>query len=371
MPLFLRNILVLFRKELLNIFKNKKNRVILVMPVIVQTLIFGYVATYDLNNVEFMVLDMDKSSSSRELISSFDASPIFFNQGYLENINQIAPALDNKKVRLIISIEPHFEQKLLSGQSPKIQVLVDGRNSNVAGAALGYSTRIINNFNNEQLKKHRITSPLTLSTRSWYNPNLETRWNIMASMLSLLAVIQIIVLAGQSVATEKEQGTFDQLLVTPLSPMMILIGKALPPMAVGFMQSAIVLTISVFWFNIPFAGSIPLLILSLFVCNFAVIGIGLCISVFSANMQQALLYSFASIMPMILLSGFLTPVSSMPKILQVLTLVNPIRYGVEITQRIYLEGSTFLEIYHLLIPLVLIGCIGLTISTKLFRSFVG
>ncbi len=371
MSLFIQNIRVLFKKELLNILKNKKNRVILVMPVLIQTLIFGYVATFDLNNIEYMVLDMDKSHSSKELLSHFEGANIFHKVKNLDNTNQIANELDNKNARMIISIEESFEKKLHAGQTADVQILLDGRNSNVAGAALGYATRIINNYNKEQLGKIGISdSIINVSTRSWYNPNLETRWNIMASMVSLLAVIQVIVLSGQSVATEKEQGTFDQLLVTPLSPMVILIGKALPPMFVGFAQSTIVLFISILWFNIPFAGSFILLYLSLFICNFAVIGIGLCISVFATNMQQALLYSFALLMPMILLSGFLTPVSSMPKILQIITLANPIRYNVEIAQRIYLEGASILQIYHLLLPLILIGSITLFVATKLFRTFI-
>ncbi len=372
MRIFLSQFLVLLKKELLSILKNPKNRIILIMPIVIQCLIFGYVATFDLNSIEYAVLDEDKSHSSRELIAFFDGSPIFKKQRNIENAMQITQILDNKEALLLLHIKEGFEKKLNNpqdGKSASVQILVDGRNSNVAGIAQGYANLIIENYNAAHLETKGIgTKNLSIETRAWFNPNLETRWNIMAGMLAILGIIQIIVLSAQSIAIEKEQGTFDQLLVTPLEAMTILIGKSLPPIIIGLIQSSIVLLISQFWFNIYCAGSYILLFFFLLISNFAVVGFGLCISVFATTMQQALLYTFSSVMPMILLSGFLTPIDSMPEVLQYLTLLNPARYSVEIVQRIYLEGSTFFEIYHLLIPLVMIGSLGLFISSKLFRS---
>ncbi len=360
---------VLLKKELLTILKNKKNRIILVMPILMQTLIFGYVATFDLNNIDYYILDDDRSTASQMLLAKFDGASVFNKKGTLENSNQFAEILDNKKALVIIHIQNNFQEKLNAQDEAHVQIIVDGRNSNVSSVALAYATKIISAFNKDIMQNNGINyEPLTISSRAWFNPNLETRWNILAGMIALLAVIQIIILSGQSIAIEKEQGTFDQLLVSPLPPLTILVGKALPPMLVGLVQSTIVLCVAKFWFEIPFAGSYFLMYLCLCCCNFAVIGIGLCISVFAANMQQALLFSFSSIMPMILLSGLFTPISSMPSFLQVVTIANPIRYGVELTQRIFLEGSTFAEIQHLLFPLIIIGAIGITISAKLFKS---
>ncbi len=365
----LSTLLVLIKKELLIMLKNKKNRIVLIMPILMQTLIFGYVATFDLNNIDYYILDNDNSNASRDLISRFEGSSVFVKRGFLESPLQFAETLDNKEALLILNIKEDFQKKINMQQTAEVQVIVDGRNSNVSGTAMAYATRMIEEFNKDILEKNGINfQPITLSSRAWFNPNLETRWNVLAGMIALLAVLQIIILSSHSLAIEKEQGTFDQLLVSPLSPITILIGKAIPPMCVGIVQSTIVLCVAKFWFSIPFAGSYFLLYLSLFFLNFAVIGLGLCISVFSANMQQALLYSFTCIMPMILLSGLFTPISSMPQILQALTLVNPIRYGVELTQRIFLEGSGFLEVQHLLLPLFLIGIIGILASTILFRK---
>ncbi len=374
MRLFFAQLSVLLEKELLSILKNPKNRVILIMPILVQTLVFGYVATFDLNKVEYALLDNDKSHSSRELIAYFDGSPIFQRVKTLDNASQISEILDNKMALLVLHIESNFEKDLNNPQknkNAKVQVLVDGRNSNVANAAMGYANNLVTDFNSAHLEKKGLdTQSLNIHSRAWFNPNLETRWNIMSGMLAVLGIIQIIVLSAQSVAIEKEQGTFDQLLVTPLKPMTILIGKSIPPMVIGFVQALLVLMIAQFWFGIYCAGSYTLLFFFLILNNYAVVGFGICISVFASNLQQALLYSFSSIMPMILLSGFLTPVDSMPQILQTITLLNPARYGVEISQRIYLEGSSFFEIYHLLIPLFIIGTVGIIISARLFRSSI-
>lgn len=366
------NILVLIRKEALMILKDKRSRFILIMPILAQTLLFGYVATYDLNKVEYALLDEDHSLASRELVRHFDASPIFQRMITLNNSMQIADVLDNKKASMVLHIEPHFEQRLGAGHTVGVQVLVDGRNSNVAGTAAGYASGIIEGFTAARLQERGLAGPaVTISSRAWFNPNLETRWNIISGMLAVLAVIQVMVLAGQSVAREKEQGTFDQLLVTPFGPLTIMLGKALPPILVGLVQSTLVLLIALKWFNIPFAGSFAMLYLALVVFNFAVVGIGLCVSAFSATMQQAMLYSFTLLMPMVLLSGFATPISAMPKALQISTLANPLRYGVELAQRIYLEGAGMAELAHLFWPLGLTAIVTLGAASRLFRSRLG
>ena len=209
---------------------------------------------------------------------------------------------------------------------------------------------------------------LSLSSRAWFNPNLETRWNIISGMIAILSTIQVMVLAGQSVAREKEQGTFDQLLVTPFGPTTIMLGKALPPVLVGLGQSSLVLLIALFWFGIPYAGSFALLYLGLVIFNFTVVGVGLCVSAVTATMQQAMLYTFTLLMPMILLSGFTTPISSMPHALRLATLFNPARYGVEFAQRIYLEGAGTAEMLPVFWPLAVMSVVTLGAASRLFRS---
>lgn len=372
MRMFLLGVLVLIRKEALMISKDKRVRMILVMPILVQTLIFGYVASYDLTRVDYALLDEDRSPASRALIRRFDGSGIFRRVATLSGVGQVAGMLDNKRALLVLHIGPHFERDLNAGRTVPVQVLVDGRNSNVAGTASGYASALVESFSADRLRERGMAAPaLTVSSRAWFNPNLETRWNIIAGMLAILAAIQVLMLAGQSVAREREQGTFDQLLVTPLGPMAIMLGKTVPPVLVGVGQSSLVLLIALYWFGIPYAGSYLLLYAGLVLFNLTIVGVGLCVSALTSSMQQAMLYTFTLVMPMILLSGFTTPITSMPEWMQMLTLFNPVRYGVEFTQRLYLEGAGFEEVRFLLLPLAVMAILTLGMASRLFRSRLG
>ena len=372
MPNFLYGLWVLFRKELRMTFKDKMSRTILFAPVLVQTFLFGYVASYDLTYAEYALLDNDRSEASRELAAAFGGSGIFHRTLVLDNASQIADAVDNQKAGLVIHIERGFERALNAGHTVPVQLVVDGRNSNVAGTASGYASQIIEDFSRDRLRRRGVFVPeVAVYTRAWFNPNLTTRWNIISGMVAVLAVIQVMVLSGQSVAREKEQGTFDQLLVTPFGPMTLMLGKALPPVCVGLAQSSVVLLIALYWFGIPYAGSYLPLYIGLVIFNFTIVGIGLCISALAATMQQALLYSFTLLMPMVLLSGFATPIASMPQALQYATLLNPVRYGVEIAQRVYLEGAGVTEMLALYWPMAIMATVTLGVASRLFRSRLG
>lgn len=366
---FLYSVRVLFRKELRMILKDPRSRFVLIFPVIVQSLLFGYVATYDLNKVLYALLDEDGTASSRDLAAAFDGSGIFRRVATLRNSSDMARQLDGKRALVVIHIGPGFERRLAGGEEAPVQALVDGRNGNVAGIAASYVTVIVNAFNKKRLAARGIVMPgVEIASRAWFNPNLETRWNIVAGLVVTMALIQVVILAALSVAREKEQGTFDQLLVTPLGPMAIMLGKALPAVAVGIAQSELVLLIALYWFAIPFAGSYLLLFAGLLLFNLALVGIGLCISALAATMQQALLYAFSLILPMILLSGFATPLSSMPGAIRLATYVNPCRYGIEFAQRIYLQGATLADIAHTFWPLALMAAVSMGAAARLFRT---
>ncbi len=366
---FLLGVLTLFRKEALMTLKDKRGRLILIMPLVIQTLLFGHVASYDLNLAEFALLDEDHSWSSRELVRQVEGNGIFRRVLTLANASQIAETLDNKRALLVLHIGRDFERRLNLGESAPVQVLVDGRHSNTAGTAAGYVSALVEGFNAARARERGVRLPsMSVSTRAWFNPNLETRWGMLSSLIAVLALIQVIVLAAQSAAREKELGTFDQLLVTPFGPMTIMLGKALPPVLIGLAQSTIVFALAAGVFRIPFAGSLPTLYLALLLFNFAVVGIGLCISALSSTMQQAMLYTFTLVMPMVLLSGFATPVSSMPEAFQWATLVNPVRYAVDFVHRVYLEGAGIVEIGTDLLAMLGIAVVTLGSAARLFRA---
>ncbi len=219
-------------------------------------------------------------------------------------------------------------------------MIADGRNSNTAATAIGYVSTIVESFNSNWRKEHgQSHPPIRLTTRAWYNPNLDTRWHMIPALIGTLSLLQTVLLTGLSVAREREQGTFDQLLVTPFRPSEIMIGKALPSMLVGIVQATLVLLVAQLWFRIPFAGSFVTLYLGISLFVLAAIGMGLLLSSLATTMQQAMLFSFLLIMPFTILSGLATPISSMPDSLQYLTYINPLRYAINIAHRVYLEGA--------------------------------
>lgn len=365
---FLFRLMALIRKELLTVLKDPSSRTILFVPVLLQSMLFGYGATYDLTNVPYAVLDQSRSPTSAALLARLDGAGYFHRVETLASDERIAPLIDTQRALMVIRIDPLLEQKLAAGESAPIQLLLDARNSTTANSAAAYVSAIIDAFNADQVQRHGGAGPpLTIETRAWYNPNLETRWNFMPALIASLSMLQTLLLTALSVAREREQGTFDQLLVTPLSPLEIMIGKAIPPMMIGLVQSTLVLLVTRFWFHIPMAGSLLTLYAGLLAFILAAVGIGLAISALSLNMQQAMLYAFVLLMPMMLLSGLTTPVATMPRALQIATLANPLRFGIDIVRRVYLEGVGLGALTSDLLPLLLIAAVTLPTAAWLFR----
>lgn len=361
---YLLRIGFLCRKELIALLKEPASRAVLFAPALVQSLLFGYGATFDLREVPYAVLDQSGGVASSELLTRLDGTGVFQRRASLTSTAQIAALIDAEQVMLVITIPSDFQSRLAAGQAAPLQVIMDGRNSTTAGVAAGYIGAIVTGFNQSQ---GGTGQGITLLTRSWYNPNLESRWQLMPALIAGLSMLQTLLIAALSVAREREQGTFDQLLVTPLTPMQILAGKALPSILVGLVQSTIILLIIRFWFHIPMSGSLGLLYLALLVFTVASVGIGLSISAVAANMQQAMLYTFLLIMPLMLLSGLMTPVANMPEALQVATYANPLRFGIDLVRRVYLEGAGLHEVGFNFIPMLVVALITLPLAAWLFR----
>lgn len=364
----LLRILILCRKELLAVLKDPRSRIVLFVPVVLQTLLFGYAATFDLNRVPYALLDQDRSAASHELVEQIEGSGVFRRVMQLNSVAEIAGAIDGKHALLVLHIDETFQRELSAGRQASVQVVVDGRNSNTSTTATGYIQAVVEGFNARWRTEHGGgAAPIIVEARAWYNENLETRWFMIPSLIAALSMLQTVMLTALSVAREREQGTFDQLLVTPLRPAEIMLGKAVPPILIGLLQASVILMIALFWFGIPFAGSVVTLYAALLTFTVASVGIGLAISASSANMQQAMLYTFALLMPMMLLSGLASPIANMPRVMQLLTLVNPLRYGIEMVLRVYLEGAGLVLILGSLWPLAAIACITLPASAWLFR----
>ena len=361
---FWRRIKFIITKEFLATLNDPKTRLTLFLPALLQSLLFGYGASFNLDSVPYAVFDQSHSSYSTELLAHLDGTGIFERTRTLTSTSQIADAIDSDDALLVVTFESQFADKIASGESAEVQIIMDGRNSTTAGVASNYLSTIISDYNKD------LQGGTILETQSVarFNPNLITRWMFLPSMIVMLSLSQVIMLAGLSVAREREQGTFDQLLVTPLSPLEILIGKAVPPMIIGMIQSSIVLLISVFWFDVPLSGSLFLIYLTLFIFMLSCVGIGLGISAISLNMQQVMVYCFVLLLPMNLLSGMTAPVRNMPEVLQYCTYVNPLRFAIENVRRIYLEGATFADIGLNFIPMILVAAVTLPAAAWLFRN---
>jgi ABC-2 type transport system permease protein len=362
-------ILALARKELLTALRDRRSRASLFVPPILQCLIYGYAATYDLNTVQYAVLDQDHSAASHSLLAHLDGSGLFVRVADLQRESDIGQIIDRQRALLVVQIPQDFARSLNSGEPADVQVIADGRNSNTAGTATGYVQAIVDSFNAQWRTAHGMASPpVRVTTRAWFNPNLETRWQMIPALIGTLTFLQTLMLTALSVAREREEGTFDQLLVTPYRPGEIMAGKALPCMLVGVIQATSVLLVAQLWFRIPFAGSFLTLYAGLSLFLLAAVGIGLMVSSVVATMQQAMLFAFVLAMPFALLSGLTTPVSNMPMLLQYFTFINPLRYAIDIAHRVYLEGASLGQLVPELWPLSIIGIITLGAASWMFRN---
>ena len=365
----LLRVMALIHKELLAVLKDARTRNMLLLQPVLQCLIFGYAATLDLTNVPYAALDRDRSAASSALLAKLDGSGVFHRIANLTDAADMRRLIDNQKALIVVQIDPDFERQLSAGQSAAVQVIADGRNSNTAGAALGYVDAAVDSFNADWRSDHGLPAPpVQVSVRAWYNPNLETRWNLVPALVGTITMMSTLMLAALSVAREREEGTFDQLLVTPFSPVEIMAGKAIPAMMIGVVQATSALLVAQLWFKIPFAGSFVTLYVGLILFLLAAVGIGLFVSSIATTMQQAMLYAFVLIMPFALLSGLTTPVSSMPQILQDFTLINPLRYAIDLVHRVYLEGVGLDRLVPDLWPMAIIASVTLGAAAWMFRN---
>lgn len=355
-------------KEFLALLKDKKGRMVFIGPPIIQLIVFGYAATFDLNQVPYAVFNEDSGAAARQFLQRVEGSSAFRLMGYLESDRQIAPLIDSRKALMVLHIGPRFTEDLLLRRTAPLQVIIDGRNSNTAMLVAGYMRTILTRFNEEWAETHGYSRPpAKLDTRAWFNPNLQSRWFIVPGIVGLLTLVVTVMVTALSVAREREAGTFDQLLVTPLRPVEVLLGKALPGIVIGFLEANLIILIAVLWFHVPLRGNLLALYLGLFLFLLSVIGVGLMISSIAVTQQQGLLGGFLFLVPSIILSGFATPIANMPQTVQVLTLVNPMRYFLVILRSVFLEGGSGSLLWPEYWPMAVIGVVNLALAGWLFR----
>ena len=378
---FFRRVLALMKKEFITIWNDPKTKGIIIGLPIVQLLIFSNAATMEVRNIDVVTLNRSQSVESRELLSRFENSPRFRNFYYVDNEADFKKKLDAQKVQIGLMINNDFSRNIKSGKTATVQVISDGRQTNSASIASGYASQIITGYGAEVSSSTRPSLPrgegvmssanINISVRNWFNPNLEYKWYILTVIVAMLSLVTTLILTSLSIARERELGTFDQLIVSPLSSFEILLGKSIPPLIIAMALTMIMTGIVIIFFHIPFAGSFLLFMISIFISLLAIVGVGLYISAICNTQQQAILSAMTFMMPAVLLSGFISPIEDMPVALQYLTWLNPVRFFMVLTRGIFLKGMGFADVFTNLIPLIIIASITLTLAGRTFKRKLG
>ena len=366
-----RRMVTIVRKELLVLLCNRVSRMLIIVPPLVQIVIFGWAATMEVRNVDVAVLDHDNGRWSREIVHRLEGSPTFRSVRFLPSEQRIRPVLEGQEALFILSFDQEFSRRVERGESAEMQVILDGRRSNAAQIAAYYLSRIVEGMAvDTPLGRAAATAAaprLDVRMRCWFNPNLEFQWFFLPNLIGMLSLILGLVVTGLSVAREREVGTFDQLLVSPATPTEIALAKLAPGCIVGLVHGTIFLLITVFGFGVPFTGSVVLLYLAMLVFAVASGGVGLMVSSLSATQQQAFLGAFTVGVPCILISGAVTPIINMPIFLQHASQLNPLRHFTVISQGVFLKDITFAAAAVSLGKITLISLAAVSVAVWMFK----
>lgn len=361
-------------KELRQLFRDPKTkRVIFVSPVI-QLLLLGYAVNTDVRNVAVALADHDRTRNSRELVDAFTASGHFRIVETTDRRGDLGAALDQGRAVATLEIPSGYARDLRAGRGATVQFLVDGTSSNTATVAQGNAARIVREMGLRQathLSPGSLTRPgIDLRARAWYNPSLESRAYNVPAVIGMVVLLMSLLLTAMAVVREREVGTLEQLLVSPLTPTELILGKTLPAAGIAMMQLALVTAVALLWFDIPFRGSIPALVLAAGLFILAGLAVGLLISTISRTQQEAFLAMFLFLLPAIILSGLLYPIDTMPSVFRQLTLINPLRHFLEVVRGIFLKGHGFADLG---VPFAVLACMaaaGMSVAVARFRRSI-
>lgn len=361
----LRRIGWMVRKELRQVFRDPRMARLVVVAPIVQLLVFGYAVSTDVRHTPTIVLDRDQSRDSRELVEALTASGYFDVTLTAERDSDLASALEHGRAAVALAIPPGYSRDLASGQAT-VQLLFDGTNSNQATIAKGHAERIVQDV---ALARSLAGSapPLDVRSRAWYNPDLASRNYNVPAVIGLLLSLVCQLLTALAVVREREIGTLEQLAVSPLRPIELILGKTIPFALIALVDLVLITGMALLWFRVPFRGSPWLLLAATLLFVACALGNGLLISTISKTQQEAFLSAFLAYMPMVLLSGFMFPVASMPRLFQILTLANPMRHFLVVVRGIFLKGVGLLDVLPELGALALFAAIVLALATRRFH----
>jgi ABC-2 type transport system permease protein len=356
-------------KELKQLFRDPRSKRVVFVAPILQLVLFGYAVNTDVRNVATAVVDHDRTPESRELVSTLTASGYFRVVASSDDAGALGDALDSGSALVGLEIPAGYARDLVAGRSPSVQLLVDGTNSNTATVAQGYALRIVADLGvRGQVAVEGRPLGIDLRARAWFNPSLESRVYNVPAVIGVIVLLMCLLLTALAVVREREVGTLEQLLVSPLSASELMIGKTIPVAGVALVQMTLVTSVALLWFDVPLRGSLAALALAAALFIVAGLSLGLLISTFSATQQEAFLAMFLLLLPAIILSGFLYPIDTMPEAFQYLTLANPLRHFLEIVRGIFLRGAGVGELWVQLTTLAGMATAGLVVASWRFRA---
>jgi len=345
----------LMHKELQAIVGDKQSLRLLIMPVIIQLLLFPFAATLEVTNNTLAIVDDDGGAASAELIQRLTQTPAFTRVVRLTSEAEARSYIDRRRALIVLRVPARFSESVARGEPEPIQIILDGRRSNSAQIAMAYIQDILAGLPLAHIERRPDGDAIAI--RHWYNENLEYYRFILPSLVAIITTVSALIVTAMSIAREREQGTLDQLLVSPLTPFLIFVGKAAPAIIVALIQASIILVGSVLGYGVPFQGSLLLLYACIVAYAGALIGVGLMISSVCSTQQQAFLGVFLFTMPAIVLSGYVTPVDNMPYWLQIATWANPVRHFILIAKAVYLKAAVFQDFAANVVALLIIGVV--------------
>lgn len=374
-------------KEFIQIFRDPRMKAVIFGTPIIQLVVIGYAVTTDVTQVATAIADFDRTQETREIARRFESSGYFRVIRSVEDAKVVRTLIDQGEVKVAIQFDPGFARDLARGRTAVIQVIVDGTDSNTAGVVLDYANRIIAQVNREKLQlllaaravARGDVAPITpatlpgveLRSRAWFNPDLRSRNYYIPGVIAILIMLTLMMMTAMAIVREREIGTMEQLLVSPIRPAELILGKTLPFALIGFFDVVIITTVAVLWFAVPIHGSLMLLFATTSLFLLPVLGIGLYISTISKTQQQALMSTFFFFQPAMLLSGFAFPIASMPEAIQYLTYLNPLRYFLIIIRGIFLKGNGADILWPQMLALLVLGIGVLTASALRFHKRLG
>ena len=366
----------LFVKELIQVLRDKRLRITLIFPPIFQLIVFGYAANLDVKHIQTAVRDLDQSVESRELVARFGSSKYFDILFYPQTPREIEARIQKGDVVLCIEIPNDFSKELKKGDTATVQIILDGTESNTAMIALGYVSQILSEYSTtimiKRLNREGMVgfeeAGVELEHRIWFNPNVESRLFYVPGVIASIAFLLPIILTAQAIVREREIGTLEQIMVTPIRSWELMLGKTLPFAMIGLADAIMIALIGVFWFEVPLRGNPLLLLLANVFFLMSSVGVGLFISTISSTQQQAQISTFFFMMPAFILSGFAFPLENMPEWLQTITYANPLRYFLIIIRGVFLKGNGLDILWPQMLALVILGGLMIFLSSMRFQK---